>query len=79
MIDLTTGPERGGMDDTIVPADFEQRGQIDSDVLHKHLVTPLPQSSQLHAIFDCCHSGSALELPYVYRTDDEGNVSLIDK
>lgn len=29
-------------------------------------------------LFDCCHSGSAIELPYVYRPDSEGNVNLID-
>lgn len=29
-------------------------------------------------IFDCCHSGSAIELPYVYRTDDDGNLNLVD-
>jgi hypothetical protein len=67
------------MDDTIVPVDYEQCGQIDSDVLHKQLVTPLHSSCQLHCIFDCCHSGSAIELPYVYRTDEDGNVSLMDK
>jgi len=67
-----------GFDDTIVPVDYEERGQIDSDVLHQTLVTPLPESSRLHAIFDCCHSGSAIELPYVYRTDEYGNVSLVD-
>jgi metacaspase-1 len=62
-----------------VPVDFEEAGQIDSDVLHRCVVSPLPQGTQLHAIFDCCHSGSTLELPYVYRTDDEGNVNLLDK
>jgi hypothetical protein len=29
-------------------------------------------------ILDCCHSGSALELPFVYRSDDDGNISLLD-
>lgn len=38
----------------------------------------MPPNSTLFAILDCCHSGSALELPYVYKTDDEGNVSLLD-
>jgi hypothetical protein len=27
---------------------------------------------------DCCHSGSALELPYVYRSDSDGQISLMD-
>jgi hypothetical protein len=39
----------------------------------------LPPSSSLFIVFDCCHSGSAVELPYVYRTDEDGNVNLVDK
>jgi len=42
-------------------------------------VYPMPPDAQLHAIFDCCHSGSAMELPYVYRTDADGNVNMVDK
>ncbi|TQW00548.1 metacaspase [Cordyceps javanica] len=73
-----TGQRPSGILDTICPVDFEERGQIDSDTLHQHLVSRMPPNSTLFAILDCCHSGSALELPYVYKTDDEGNVSLID-
>ena len=29
-------------------------------------------------LFDCCHSGSAVELPFVYRPDSHGNVNLMD-
>lgn len=72
------GHRSSGYDDTIVPVDFERNGQIDSGTLHRHLVSALPQNSTLFVIFDCCHSGSALELPYVYRTDEYGNVSVID-
>jgi metacaspase-1 len=73
------GDRDSGFDDTIVPVDFEQAGQIDSDTLHRHLVSALAPGCQLHVIFDCCHSGSAIELPYVYRSDADGNVSLMDK
>ena len=72
------GDRASGFDDTIVPVDFEQNGQIDSDTLHKHLVSKLPPSSSLFVVFDCCHSGSAIELPYVYRSDADGNVTLVD-
>jgi len=72
------GDRASGYDDTIVPVDFETNGQIDSDTLHKHLVSRLAPSSTLFVIFDCCHSGSAIELPFVYRTDDDGNVNLMD-
>ena len=72
------GDRGSGFDDTIVPVDFEQNGQLDSDTLHKHLVSKLPPSSTLFVVFDCCHSGSAIELPYVYRSDADGNVTLVE-
>ena len=34
-----TGDRASGFDDTIVPVDFERNGQIDSDTLHRHLVS----------------------------------------
>jgi hypothetical protein len=67
-----------GILDTICPVDFREAGQINSDTLHDHLVTRMPPNSTLFVILDCCHSGSALELPFVYRSDDDGNVSVID-
>ena len=72
------GDRDSGFDDTIVPVDFESNGQINSDKLHRTLVSALPANSTLFVIFDCCHSGSAIELPYVYRSDADGNVSLMD-
>ena len=67
-----------GIDDSLVPVDFESRGQISSTVLHEHLVTRMAPGCTLFIIMDCCHSGSAVELPYVYRSDDDGNISLLD-
>ncbi|KAI9690485.1 MAG: hypothetical protein M1822_009448 [Bathelium mastoideum] len=73
-----SGDSTTGINDTIVPVDFESRGQLDSSLLHQHLVTALHPSSTLFIVFDCCHSGSACELPYVYRSDADGNVSMMD-
>jgi hypothetical protein len=72
------GKRPSGLLDTIVPVDFEDNGQIDSDMLHQHLVTKLPPSSTLFLILDCCHSGSTLELPFVYRSDDDGQVHKLN-
>ncbi|KAF1984030.1 peptidase C14 [Aulographum hederae CBS 113979] len=66
------------IDDTIVPVDYETRGQLASDILHRHLVTSMAPGCTLFIVFDCCHSGSAVELPYVYRSDADGNVGLMD-
>jgi hypothetical protein len=34
--------------------------------------------ARLTIVFDCCHSGSAVELPFVYRPDSQGRVNLMD-
>ncbi|GAA6042642.1 hypothetical protein JCM8097_008263 [Rhodosporidiobolus ruineniae] len=62
------GDEDDGYDETIYPLDFKQAGQIVDDEMHAIMVAPLPQGCRLTAIFDCCHSGSALDLPYIYST-----------
>ena len=36
--------------------------------MHRILVNPLAPGVRLTAIFDSCHSGSALDLPYLYST-----------
>lgn len=35
--------------------------------------------ARLTILFDCCHSGSACELPFVFRPDQDGNVNLMDQ
>jgi len=72
------GDRDSGMDSTICPVDYQEHGQLDSDTLHRRLVSALHPTSTLFVVFDCCHSGSAIELPFVYRTDSEGNVNLMD-
>ena len=72
------GDREGGVDDTICPLDFEQSGQITSDTLHRVLVSPMNPRTRLTILFDCCHSGSAVELPYVYRPDENGQINLVD-
>ncbi|KAH7107065.1 peptidase C14, caspase domain-containing protein [Auriculariales sp. MPI-PUGE-AT-0066] len=61
--------EVDGFDETIYPVDFEEAGTIVDDELHDIMVKPLPAGCRLTAIFDCCHSGSALDLPYIYSTE----------
>jgi len=72
------GDRDSGFDDTICPVDFERSGQITSDTLHRVLVTPLAPGVRLTVIFDCCHSGTAIELPFVYRSNEDGHVGLVD-
>ena len=46
--------------------------------LHRKIVSPMNPNARLTILFDCCHSGSACELPYVYRPDENGNINLVD-
>ncbi|KAF9213996.1 Ca(2+)-dependent cysteine protease [Podila verticillata] len=62
------GDEEDGFDETIYPVDHEATGVITDDVMHDLMVRPLPAGCRLTAIMDCCHSGSALDLPYIYST-----------
>jgi hypothetical protein len=62
------GDEDDGYDEVIYPVDFRQQGHIVDDEMHRIMVTPLVAGVRLTAIFDSCHSGTALDLPYIYST-----------
>jgi len=61
-----SGRESDGKDEVIFPVDFEQAGDIVDNELHDALVPPLPAGCRLTAIFDSCHSGTVLDLPYLH-------------
>ncbi|KIJ32114.1 hypothetical protein M422DRAFT_70673 [Sphaerobolus stellatus SS14] len=67
------GSESDGFDEVLVPIGSSKRKAewlkdtvLQDDDLNK-LVTSLPTESSLVALFDCCHSGTALDLPYTRR------------
>ncbi|KAJ5172104.1 hypothetical protein N7492_004697 [Penicillium capsulatum] len=62
------GDEDDGYDEVIYPVDFRVAGHIVDDEMHRIMVQSLRPGVRLTAIFDSCHSGSALDLPYVYST-----------
>lgn len=62
------GDEESGFDDVIYPVDFQTNGHIVDDDMHDIMVRPLPPGCRLTALYDSCHSGTALDLPYVYST-----------
>lgn len=49
---------------TLIPVDFKRAGQIVDDDLYKHLVKRMPAGVNVTVLMDCCHSGTALDLPY---------------
>ncbi|RBQ79746.1 hypothetical protein VDGD_08749 [Verticillium dahliae] len=62
------GDEDDGVDEVIYPVDHKEAGHIVDDEMHSIMVKPLLPGVRLTAIFDSCHSGTALDLPYVYST-----------
>ncbi|KAI1274364.1 caspase domain-containing protein [Xylaria sp. FL0933] len=62
------GDEEDGYDEVIYPVDYKQAGHLTDDEMHHIVVKPLVAGVRLTAIFDACHSGSALDLPYLYST-----------
>eukprot|EP01094_Clydonella_sp_ATCC50884_P003533 TRINITY_DN1270_c0_g1_i1.p1 TRINITY_DN1270_c0_g1~~TRINITY_DN1270_c0_g1_i1.p1 ORF type:complete len:614 (+),score=160.02 TRINITY_DN1270_c0_g1_i1:169-1842(+) len=62
--------EDDGMNETILPCDYQTAGQIVDDHMHNMLVKPLPEGVKLTAVFDSCHSGTALDLPFVHKSTD---------
>ena len=65
-----------GYDQTLVPVDFQQAGQIIDDDVHEILCRGLKRGVRLTAIFDCCHSESIMDLPFTYNVN--GNLDIVE-
>lgn len=63
------GDEEDGKDETLYPADHATAGQIRDDLLYD-IIVHLPAGCQLVSVFDCCHSGSVLDLPFEFKATD---------
>ncbi|RNF00747.1 metacaspase [Trypanosoma rangeli] len=53
-------------DQCIAPLDFERYGCILDDDIFKILLGRLPAGVRFTVVFDCCHSGTMLDLPYTF-------------
>lgn len=62
----TNGDEKDGIDECICPADYDTNGMLYDDEMRIVLVNALPEGVKLRVVFDSCHSGSALDLPFIY-------------
>jgi hypothetical protein len=62
------GFEEDGMNETILPCDFEEAGMISDDTLTEMCVQHLPEGVKLTALMDCCHSGTGLDLAWTWQS-----------
>lgn len=64
------GDEDDGYDEALVPVDFQEGADmIRDDVLYDTIIKPLPKGVHVVSLMDCCHSGTILDLPYIFRAD----------
>lgn len=70
------GTEKSGYDQTLVPLDHAKKGHIIDDDVHDMLCKTLPSGVRLTGIFDCCHSESIMDLPFVYNIN--GNLEIVE-
>lgn len=71
-----TNPE--GWDETILPLDFATAGQIRDVELFNTFVCKIPRDVYTTCIFDSCHSGSMLNLPYISVGDGNSKGMRLD-
>jgi len=73
----TSGDGTSGLDECICAIDYRGDEQLPNEhtagvivdgLMYELLVQPLPRKCRLTAIFDCCHSGTILDLPYLYSS-----------
>ncbi|KAH8980484.1 peptidase C14 [Lactarius deliciosus] len=74
----TNGDEPDGFDECMCTMDYTGNGQfqispttpgiIVDDDMHDIMVKPLPRGCRLTAVLDCCHSGTLLDLPFIYNS-----------
>lgn len=70
--------EVDGYDEAIVPLDYAEAGYIRDDELRKELVNGMASGVHMSVLFDCCHSGSMLDLPFKYAANDAERVAKVD-
>jgi metacaspase-1 len=65
-----SGDEDDGYDEALVPVDFQEGAEmIRDDDLYDTLIKPLSAGVHVVSLMDCCHSGTILDLPYIFKAD----------
>lgn len=62
------GDERDRRDECIVPLDYKDSGMITDDSLSTYAGS-IPETCRMFCIFDCCHSGTILDLKWRFEGD----------
>ena len=60
--------ENDGMDETIVPLDYEKTNDITDDWLYENMTNKVQKNVNMYCFFDSCHSGTVIDLRYNYKS-----------
>ncbi len=63
-----SGDEKDGRDECIVPLDYQTAGIISDDNIRYYFQYFSP-NTKVYSFFDCCNSGTIVDLPYNYYHD----------
>ena len=62
-----SGDEEDGYDEALCPLDYNDSGLLVDDDLFAILIEPMQQGVHMVSLMDCCHSGTILDLPYIFK------------
>ena len=65
-----SGDEQDGLDEMIIPCDFDP---ISDDMFKDYISKYIKKNVTLYGLFDCCNSGSILDLKYQYLDSNNYN------
>lgn len=75
--DDDVGEEDDGFDEALVPLDFKEgAGMIRDDDLYELLIDNLADGVHMLSLMDCCHSGTILDLPYIFKGDGTSGAAM---
>ena len=69
-----SGDEDDGYDEALVPVDYNEVGLLMDDDLFDILIEPLPEGVHMVSLMDCCNSGTVLDLPYIFKPNEDGSM-----
>lgn len=72
------GEEEDGYDEALCPVDYPSAGVIRDDDLYDIIVKGVSQGVFVVSLMDCCHSGSILDLPYMFKADGSQTEMKLD-
>lgn len=67
-----SGDEADGRDEMLVPADYATHGMISDDTIYEKFTSQIPAGVNAMCIFDCCYSGTIMDLPARYLPGEKG-------